>query len=127
MISDVQVWVKNHGTNFGWIMLAKGESQGTGKQLGSRESSQPPILTVDYTLSAPVAQPVLFDASIARGEFHFSFNAESSRTYDVEFRDESLAGEWNSLTNISFLPTNTVITVTNPISSSARFFRVRTL
>jgi hypothetical protein len=127
MVSDVQLWLKNPGTNFGWIMSATGEPQGTGKQLGSRESSQPPILTVDYTLSSPVPPQVLFDASIAGSEFYFSFNVESNRAYGVEFIDENLAGEWVSLTNIPTLPANAVITVTNSISSSARFFRVRSL
>jgi hypothetical protein len=126
MVSDVQLWVRNAGTNYGWILMATGEALGTGKQLGSRESDFPPTLTVDYTLTPPTTQPALFDAAATENEFRFSFNAESNRDYVIEFRDALANGGWNSLTNISALPTNLIITVTNPISSVTRFYRART-
>lgn len=126
MIADVQLWVNNPGTNYGWIMIATGEVTGTGKQLGSRESDSPPSLTIDYTLSAPATPPTLFDMAAAENIFRFSFNAESNRTYSIDVCDALTNSHWNLLTNIPALPTNGILTVTNAISSATRFYRART-
>ena len=126
MVSDVQLWLNHPATNYGWMLIATGEKLGTGKQIGSRESDQPPILTVEYETFVPAIPPVIFGTSVEEDGFHFSFNAESNRTYSVEFRDALSAGSWNPLTNIPALPVAGVINVTTTISSPTRFFRVRT-
>jgi hypothetical protein len=125
MIADVQLWVRNPGTNYGWIMLPTGNLPGTGKQLGSRESEYTPILTVNYTLSAPVTPLALFGVALVGNEFRFSFNAESNRVYAVEFCDTMSASGWNPLTNIPAQPVGGLINITNAVSSTALYFRVR--
>jgi hypothetical protein len=126
MVSDVQLWVRNSATNFGWIMLPTGNLGGTGKQLGSRESEFTSVLTVEYTLTPPASPPVLFGAAKVANGFRFSFNAQSNRPYAVEFRDTLGAGNWNTLTNIPALPIDGIVDITNAVSSTDRYFRVRT-
>lgn len=126
MVADVQLWLNNPGTNFGWIMLATEEAIGTGKQLGSRESDLPPVLTVDYIIGSPAAPPAIFGMSATENEFRFSFNAQSNHSYSIEFRDALATGNWNVLTNIPPQPADAVINITNPISSAPRFFRAKT-
>jgi hypothetical protein len=126
MVSDVQLWVRNAGTNFGWMMLPTGDLAGTGKQLGSRESEYTPTLTVEYTLTPPANPPVLFGTCPVENGIRFSFNAESNRTYAVEFCDALASNSWNILTNIPAQPVDGTITITNAVSSTERYFRVRT-
>jgi len=126
MISDVQLWVRNSATNFGWIILPTGDLAATGKQLGSRESEYTSALTVKYTLTPPAIPPLLFEAALVENGFRFSFNAESNRSYVVEFCDALGTNNWNTLTNIPAQPGNGVITITNAVSSSERYYRVRT-
>ncbi len=53
MIADVQSWLDNPATNFGWL-LEGNESRGqTAKQLNSRESTTPPVLTITYHVPEP--------------------------------------------------------------------------
>ena len=57
MIADVQSWLDNPATNFGWLLQGD-ESQGqTAKRLNSRESTtspnMPPLLTITYSLPEP--------------------------------------------------------------------------
>jgi hypothetical protein len=51
MIDDVQSWLDNPGSNFGWIVLGEeGTSLPTAKRFDSRESvGTGPVLTVDFT------------------------------------------------------------------------------
>jgi hypothetical protein len=126
-ISDVQQWVGNSGTNYGWIMLPTGDLSGTGKQIGSRESVYSSTLTVEYSLPGPAATvPAIFDVALSEQGFRFSFNVESNRPYAVEFRDVLASDAWNILTNISAQPVDGIINVTNAASSTERYFRVRT-
>ena len=56
----------------------------------------------------------------------FSFIAQSNLTYAVESLDTLGTTNWTVLTSLAAQPTNTVINVTNTISSSQLYFRVRT-
>jgi Dockerin type I domain len=52
LTSDVQQWVNQSSTNFGWIMIGNETSNGTAKQFDTREnatSANQPTLTVNYT------------------------------------------------------------------------------
>ena len=52
MIADVQGWVDNPGTNFGWVLVDTMETPGTAIRWFSSEASSPanrPTLTIDYT------------------------------------------------------------------------------
>lgn len=52
MVADVQSWLDNPATNFGWILIGNEGPLQTARRFDSRENSQPafrPQLTIDYT------------------------------------------------------------------------------
>jgi hypothetical protein len=54
LVADVQDMLDSPHTNFGWILLGNESSAATVKQFNSRESSNPPVLTIDYDLPSLV-------------------------------------------------------------------------
>ncbi len=48
LVSDVQAWVNNPASNFGWIMVAQNEAGGP-VRFSSREGTSAPTLLVDFT------------------------------------------------------------------------------
>jgi hypothetical protein len=56
MIADVQTWLADSSTNFGWIVQGNEGANGTAKAFASREaanSTQRPQLTITYTSAVP--------------------------------------------------------------------------
>jgi len=56
MASDVQGWLDQPATNFGWIILGDEVTAGLAKRLGARENffaDQRPNLTIDFTPPTP--------------------------------------------------------------------------
>jgi hypothetical protein len=49
MVADVQSWVDNPESNFGWLLRGDESVLATAKRFGSRESGTPPVLLVQYT------------------------------------------------------------------------------
>jgi hypothetical protein len=49
MVGDVQSWLDNPATNFGWLVLGDESATGTAKRFDTRESAIPPVLTIQYT------------------------------------------------------------------------------
>jgi len=49
MIADVQSWLDNPGSNFGWLVLGDESTSVTTKRFDTRESASPPLLTIQYT------------------------------------------------------------------------------
>lgn len=128
MAADVQAWLANNGTNFGWLVIIADElTLRTASHLATRENTvNAPVLTVDYTVPAQPTPPNLFDLALVGNQIRFSFNGESGRTYTVQFRDSLTTGDWDSLTNIPALPANATLHITNGALPGPRFFRART-
>ena len=56
MINDVQMWLDNPKSNFGWTIVGNEDTYPTAKKFDSRTSpliKQRPVLTIDYTLANP--------------------------------------------------------------------------
>ena len=49
MIADVQSWVNDPASNFGWLVLGDESTSPTAKRFDTRESASPPMLTIEYT------------------------------------------------------------------------------
>ncbi len=49
MVADVQSWLDTPASNFGWLVLGNESTSTTAKRFEARESSNPPVLTVQYT------------------------------------------------------------------------------
>ena len=132
MVADLQNWRTNSSENFGWLLkIANENTIRTASHLGAREdAANAPILTIQYSVPAPVPTnpPNIFNTALAGNAITFSFKAQSNRTYRVEFRDSASGGIWNPnpLTNIPGLPSDTVVSITDTISATERYFRVRT-
>ena len=56
MVADVQLWLDNPGSNFGWLVLGDETGGATAKRFDTRESASPPVLTIQYT-GVPRARP----------------------------------------------------------------------
>ena len=48
MVSDVQGWLDNPGTNYGWVLIGDETTKTTTRRFDSREGEIPPTLVVDY-------------------------------------------------------------------------------
>ena len=59
MVADVQSWVNNPASNFGWLAVGDESAAGTTKRFDTRESASPPVLTIEYRSgqSAPRPRP----------------------------------------------------------------------
>ena len=54
LLADVQSWVSNPATNFGWFILGAEMDSGTAQRFNTRENTNdPPQLTVTYQVSSP--------------------------------------------------------------------------
>ncbi len=57
LIADVQAWVDNPGTNFGWVVIGDEATSGSAKRFDTRENATAanrPLLTIDFT---PIPEP----------------------------------------------------------------------
>src|SRR3990170_7718709 len=57
MATDVQSWLDNPSTNFGWLVMGDESVNTTAKRFDSRESNSPPALTIQYTPPSPTPTP----------------------------------------------------------------------
>jgi hypothetical protein len=48
MIADVQSWLDNPASNFGWLVLGDESTNLTAKRFDTRESASPPVLTIQF-------------------------------------------------------------------------------
>jgi len=129
LIADVQTWVDNPATNFGWIVLTQSETVAkTARRITAHEGGpNGPALVVEYTPGQTQAQPPLISQLSLLGDaVRFEFSVESQRPYTVEFNNEMAATNWLTLTNIAAQPAPTNITVSDSTTASQRFYRVKT-
>jgi hypothetical protein len=54
MVADVQSWLDNPASNFGWLVLGDETAISTAKRFDTRESASPPMLTIQYIPSPRV-------------------------------------------------------------------------
>ena len=57
MVADVQSWLNDPPTNFGWLVRGDESTSGTTKRFDTRESASPPVLTIEYTTATPTPTP----------------------------------------------------------------------
>jgi hypothetical protein len=58
MVADVQSWLDNPASNFGWLVLGDETAIATAKRFDTRESASPPILTIEFTtVGRPIPMP----------------------------------------------------------------------
>lgn len=57
MVADVQSWLDNPASNFGWLVLGDETAIATAKRFDTRESASPPVLTIEFTSPRMVPSP----------------------------------------------------------------------
>jgi hypothetical protein len=57
MVADVQDWLDNPAVNFGWLVLGDEKPTLTTKRFDTRESANPPVLTIEYRPAGPRPTP----------------------------------------------------------------------
>jgi uncharacterized protein (TIGR03118 family) len=72
LVSDVQNWLNNPATNFGWIVVGDETTSNSAREFASRENATAanrPTLTIDYTNPNPASQLTLsgFPSSVTAG------------------------------------------------------------
>jgi hypothetical protein len=55
MVADVQGWLDNPASNFGWLVLGDETAIATAKRFDTRESASPPMLTIEFIRAPRVA------------------------------------------------------------------------
>ena len=55
MVADVQAWLDNPASNFGWLVLGDETAIATAKRFDTRESASPPMLTIEFIPGPRVA------------------------------------------------------------------------
>ena len=48
MVADVQLWLDNPASDFGWLVLGNESTITTARRFDTRESASPPVLTIQY-------------------------------------------------------------------------------
>jgi hypothetical protein len=81
MVSDVQAWLDNPASNFGWILIAN-ESATSARRFSSRHNSSAnnrPVLEITY--SAPTVDPVPDEFDFSGIWFDFDLDGEGYNVY----------------------------------------------
>ena len=132
LVADVQSWLDNSTTNFGWILISQGEAiPGTARRIASRENSNPqyvPKLSVQFSAGSASAGPRIDMAERVGDRFKLRFTSEIGRVYAVEFLDSlttANATNWSVLMQVTAV-TNNIIVLDPALSSRQRFYRIRT-
>jgi len=124
LATDVQFWLTNNAANFGWILRSESELiPVTIRRFGSRTApNSEPTLVIDYVPATPLQ---ISNLMVLDNEVRFEFDAAAGRAYAVEYRDRVSTGGWSVLTDYGIVSQDIVLHITNSISSSERYFRVR--
>jgi hypothetical protein len=121
LVADVQGWVKNPQSNYGWMLRCDDETTPfTARRFGSREDPDaPPQLEIEYLVPPDIAS-----AGLVGGQFQFRFTIWPGQSYTVEFRDSLPAGTWQTLTNLGPASDATPVLITDTVIGPQRFYRV---
>jgi hypothetical protein len=124
LVADVQQWVLNPATNFGWVLISQSEDVTfTARRLGSRENTgNEPTLTIQYT--APTTPDIEWIKNL-NGQIQFSFVAQAGQPYTAQFRDALGSGMWLTLTNVvpQLVTTNVILADPFP-TNTQRYYRL---
>jgi hypothetical protein len=118
LVSDVQTWVADPSSNFGWMLLSENESTPeTARRIASRESAAAnrPSLKIDFVPGTP---PIHLTLSYRNASVHLSWSG-GAPGYQVERKKSLSDAAWERMTDV-------ISTTTAEISApdSAAFYRV---
>jgi hypothetical protein len=123
LVADVEDWVNNPASNFGWMLLCDDElSNFTARRFGTREDVDfPPLLEIDY-----LVPPLIDSVRRAGNQITLHFTGQTGQAYEVQYRDVLTTNAWSILTNISPVAVTSSIQVSDSASQPQRFYRLNT-
>jgi hypothetical protein len=124
IVQDVQLWLDQPGTNFGWLMKASDEfTIWTAKRFLTPESGLDnyPRLEIEY-----IPPPVIQQLQAMSNQLKFFFEADAEQVYEVQYRDSLTSGAWLVLTNVPSFAEATNIWVCDslPPGLTNRYYRI---
>ncbi len=121
LTADVQLWLLNPGTNFGWMLRASNEAVAQSvRRIASREAStNAPSLRLRYRLENQLT------VAVASGAVTLAFWAEPNRFYAVESRTSLAAGPWTLRTNFPPIAEPGILRFTELLDAAASFYRLQ--
>ncbi len=124
LVADVQTWLDRPATNFGWMILCNDESVDfTARRIASREGDPflAPQLYIEY-----LPPPKIDNVVQTNQQLNLYFTARAGTNYSVEFRiDLAPSNTWFTLTNFSPFPAPTNLIISDIITGTRRFYRLR--
>jgi len=126
LIADVQGWLNNPASNFGWLLRSELErTPFTNRRFASREDlNNAPRLVIDFSL--PTSNFKFNNIGRTGGTINLFFAVEASRSYTVESRNELSMGFWQMLTNVVPPMALSNYVVSDAFSARTnRFYRLR--
>ena len=121
LVDDLQSWVNNPQSNFGWILISDAEDTAfTARHFGSREDpNNHPNLEIEFLV------PPRFDSAQRIGsQFQMRFTPWPGQSYTVQFRTNFTTADWQTLTNLGLATNATQILVADPVTTVPRFYRL---
>lgn len=121
LVADVQDWVSNPSSNFGWMLICDDEGTPfTARHFGSREDPDAhPNLEIQY-----LVPPRIDSAQRTGNQFNLTFTTWPGQTYTVESRASSSSGVWQTLTNVGTVTNATQVLIVDTVAGPQRFYRV---
>lgn len=129
MVADVQDWLDNPETNFGWLLKGNEATSGTAKRFDSRTSanaSRRPVLVVEYSIPADSPPPAFTAMEWVEEGLSLTFRTTPDHLHTVEWTTALGAETWQTLTD-GIPGDGEMVTVTDPAAGEdpRRFYRVR--
>jgi hypothetical protein len=117
LVADVQSWVANPASNFGWLMRSNSEEvRQSARRFGSKESATGrPTLTITYEVAVTEVRITQFQL---RPEGMFLAWTGGAAPYRVE-RADSVLGAWTAVT-----PASNETQATAPLGGEFGYYRV---
>lgn len=130
MVSDIQLWLANPASNYGWIVLSDQEATPqTSKRLASREDVEgSPTLLITFSKPVPLVLP-RFKSIVPENPgsgVNLLVQVPAGATYELQYSDRLPASAWAVLTNFTAKLADVEFTMTDtPGPLSSRFYRLR--
>jgi len=120
-VADVQTWLDNPATNFGWMLISAAEQLDfSARRFAAREdTNRAPALTIEYF--APRINSIVVSNQVAT----VRFTAEAAHSYSVEYCDLLASGTWLTLTNVPVSEMTVPVSVQDSGAPSQRYYRLR--
>jgi hypothetical protein len=124
LVNDVQLWLDHPGTNFGWMLILRNETEAfTARRFASRESGEDaPLLYVEFQPPPPIE-----NVQVHNNTIQFEFVTAASFAHQVEYCDDLQSELWFPLESVGPSINDARVTVAYPVSGPQRFYRIKVL